>query len=308
MTIAVTGSADNRVRMWNLKTLEQHGETMKGTHQPFLSGASNFIEAVAIGQLDGKAICVSSGLYDIVVWDLETSRRLGKTIGIKPLNGINFGVNVAQLGERTVAESESHGPSIDVWDLGTRERYGARLTGLSGSDVAAVAVGQLDGRTIVAASDSDGGLAVWDLESGRQRGALLKGHTDRINSIAIGQLDDEAIAVSGSDDGTVRVWDLETGRQHGDPLKSHLRPINWVGIGQLEGQPIAVFIDEGNAMRVWDLRSGRQRGKTLQDGPSLFNGTAALGRLEDRTVVLVTSDSERGGGLTTTRLWDLGPA
>ncbi|MEV1246913.1 caspase family protein [Nonomuraea sp. NPDC049750] len=308
MAIAVTGSADNTVRMWNLKTLEQHGETMKGTHQPFLSGAFNFIEAAAIGQLDGKTICVSIGLYDIVVWDLETCRRLGKTIGIKPDNGFNFGVKVAQFGERTVAVCESHGPSIDVWDLGTRERYGARLTGLSGSDVAAVAVGQLDGQAIVAASDSDGGLAVWDLESGQQRGDLLKGHTGRINSIAIGQLDGEAIAVSGSDDGTVRVWDLDTGRQRGEPLKSHLRPVYWVGIGQLEGRPIAAFIDDGNAMRVWDLRSGRQRGKTLQDRLPVFQGIAALGRLEDRTVVLVTSRSEREGGPRATRLWDLGPA
>ncbi|MET9249181.1 hypothetical protein [Nonomuraea sp. NPDC003709] len=141
-----------------------------------------------------------------------------------------------------------------------------------------------------------------------RRGDLLKGHTDRINSITIGQLDGEAIAVSGSGDGTVRVWDLDTGRQRGEPLKSHLRPVYWVGIGQLEGQPIAAFIDEGNAMRVWDLRSGRQRGKTLQDRLPVFIGTAALGRLEDRIVVLVTSRSERGGGPRATRLWDLGPA
>ncbi|NUO60781.1 MAG: WD40 repeat domain-containing protein, partial [Hamadaea sp.] len=302
--IAVTGNADNTVRIWNLTTLEQHGETMKGTPDPDPEDGQGSIYAVAVGRLDGKTIAVSGGAEDIVVWDLETCRRYGRT-----LTGIGRVtlVSLAKLGERTFAVSNhGRGTSVVIWDLETRDQYG-QLDGLAGtSHATSLTVGQLGGRTIIAASAEGEDPLMWDLESGQRHGKPLKGHTDTVISMAIGQLDDKAIAVSGSLDGTVRVWDLESGQQRGNPLKGHSGGVHWVAIGRLHGKSIAVSVDRHNAMRVWDLESGRPHGKTIQ-GRLPIHLSAALGRLGDRTVVL-SSEWEGNEGQTMTRLWDLGPA
>ncbi|GAA2209001.1 hypothetical protein GCM10009850_044590 [Nonomuraea monospora] len=304
LTIAVTGGDDNTVRLWNLRTHQQHGETMQGTRQsPGSTG--EFVQSVAMGQLDGEPIiCGSSGLDDLVVWDPRTYRRSGATIRLKPQGSYRFRVKVAQVSGRTIALSHSSGPSIDVWDLGTRKRHGAPLTGLPGQ-VAVMEVGQLDGRVVIAGGDDEGGLLMWDLESGQPRGDLLKGHTEQLSAIAFGQIDGTAVALSGGLDETVRVWDLETGKLRGN-LMSRLGVVEWIGTGQLDGQPIAVVINAGNVMRLWNLRSGEQHGKTLRDRLTVFQ-QAAIGRLDGRTIVVVTADSERGEN-GATRLWDLGPA
>ncbi|MFF5212197.1 protein kinase [Streptosporangium sp. NPDC000396] len=303
MPIAVTVS-DNTVRMWNLTTLEQHGETMKGTPP---SAGFGGINTVAIGQLDGKTVAVSGSDDDIVVWDLETCRRYGP-----PLNDVNainsvYRLALAQLRDRTVAVSDDgYGPSVLVWDLENREQYGEELIGLTGPNVNSLAVDQFDGRTLVVASDANKGFLVWDLESGERRGEPLIGHTDTVNSVAIGQLNGKAIAVSGSQDGTMRFWDLQSRKQHGNPVSVHPRGVDWVAIGQVRGRTIAVSRERDNVMRVWDVESGQQRGKPLR-GRFKIGISAAIGRLADRTILL-SSAWEGSGGARETRLWDLGSA
>ncbi|WP_327092619.1 serine/threonine-protein kinase [Nonomuraea sp. NBC_01738] len=305
LPIAVTGNIDNTVRMWNLSTGEQHGRTMKGTPP---SRGYGWINAIAIGQLDGKTVAVSGSGDDIVVWDLETCRRYGKPLnsadGINEINNVHA-LALAQLPGRTVAVSDNgFAPSVLVWDLENRRQYGESFTGLTGPEIKSLTVGQVDGRAHALASDANKGLLIWDLEAGERRGTPLIGHTDTVNAVAIGQLGDKAIAVSGSSDGTMRFWDLPAGKQRGEPVPVHPRGVDWVGIGQVGGKTVAVSRERDNVLRVWDVESGQQQGKPLR-GRYEIGLSAAVGRLADRTILL-SAAWEGNDGARETRMWDLG--
>src|SRR5262249_62321051 len=67
--IAVSGSEDFTVRMWDLEAGQPLGT---------LGGHEVFVRAVALGELGGRPIAVSGGDDETVrVWDLDAGRALG---------------------------------------------------------------------------------------------------------------------------------------------------------------------------------------------------------------------------------------
>ncbi|MGV9383509.1 caspase, EACC1-associated type, partial [Nonomuraea sp. NPDC003707] len=85
-TIAVSGSNDRTLRVWDLATGKQLGELLTGHTGP--------VWAVAVGTLNGKTIAVSGSIdRTLRVWDLATGKQLGK-----PLTGHTGYVSAVAIG------------------------------------------------------------------------------------------------------------------------------------------------------------------------------------------------------------------
>ena len=112
----VSGSDDETVRVWDAAT-----GARSATRSPATPAA---VQAVAVGQLDGRTVVVSgSGDRTVRVWDAATGAPVGD-----PFTGHTGPVNavaVGQLDGRTVVVSGSGDRTVRVW---ARPPAAGRLT------------------------------------------------------------------------------------------------------------------------------------------------------------------------------------
>ena len=244
--VAVTGSWDKTVRVWDLATGAPIGH-------PF-TGHTDLVLGVATAEVNGHSVVISAGKDNSVrVWDLATGAPIGH-----PLTGHTddvTAVTTAQLNGRPVVISASADKTVRVWDLATGAPIGHPLTGHT-NHVIAVTTAQLDGRPVVISGSADKTVRVWDLATGAPIGHPLTGHTDDVTAVTTAQLDGRPVVISGSADKTVRVWDLATGAPIGQPLTGHTDDVTAVTTAQLDGRPVVISGSWDKTVRVWDLITG----------------------------------------------------
>ena len=286
--VAVTGSEDTTVRIWDLSTGQQRGRP--------LTGHTDEVWAVATTQLDGRPVAVTGAADDTVrIWDLTTGQQRGQ-----PLTGHTDAISavvVTELDGRPVAVTGAQDNTIRVWDLTTGRQRGEPLTGHTDT-VFDVVVAELDGRPVAVSASRDATVRIWDLTTGQQRGQPLTGHTDAVAAVTVTELDGRPVAVTGSNDNTIRIWDLTTGEQRGQPLTGHTGWVQVVAPAQLDGRPAVVTGSEDDTVRIWDLTTGQQLGKALvghTDGVRAL----AVAPLDGRTIAV------SGGYDRSVRTWDL---
>ena len=283
--VAITGSGDNTVRIWDLTTGQPHG-------QP-LTGHTDEVAAVACTMLDGRPVAItSSGDGTVRIWDLTTGQPRGR-----PLTVSTIGVACTVLNGRPVAVTSSDDGTLWIWDLTTRRPRGRPLTGHT-DEAAAVACTVLDGRPVAVVGSVDHTVRIWDLTTGQPRGQPLTGHTDVVWGVACTVLDGRPVAVTNSGDGTVRIWDLTSGRGCGRPLTGITGGVVGVACMVLDGQPIAVTGGGDGTVRTWDLTTRRPRGRPLTGHTDEITAVACT--VLDAQPVAVTGS--RDG---TVRIWDL---
>ena len=118
--VAVTGSWDGTVRVWDLDSGAPIGEP--------LTGHTDWVNAVATLVLpDGRPVAVTAGRDGTVrVWDLDSGAPIGQ-----PLTGHTDTVNaVATLllpDGRPVAVTGSYDATVRVWDLTSCQPLGCEL-------------------------------------------------------------------------------------------------------------------------------------------------------------------------------------
>jgi hypothetical protein len=283
----VSGGDDATVRVWELESREL-------LHQP-LRGHDGDVNALALGELHGRAIVASGGNDRTVrLWDLVSGESLGAA-----LQGHRRKVRAVAIGEfrgRPIVVSGSDDNTVRVWDLDSGRLLYEPLVGHHGN-VTAIAVGELRGRAIAVSGSEDFTLRVWDLEVGGPLGAL-EGHEGFVHAVALGELGGRPIAVSGGDDKTVRVWDLEKAGPLGEPLVGHEGWVNAVAAGALGGRQIAVSGGDDKTVRVWDLEKAGPLGEPLVGHEGWVNAVAA-GTIGERSIAV------SGGDDNTVRMWDL---
>ena len=212
--VSVYGMADGTVRVWDLES----GEPVLGP----LTGHKDGVEAVAIGQRQGRPVIISGGMDGTVrVWDLESGEPVLGPLA-DPELGVVRAVAVGERQGRPVIISGGHGGQggiVRVWDLESGELVLGLLIGRESVMLFAVAVGQWQGRPVIISGGGnlDGGtVRVWDLESGELVLAPLTGHeSEMVSTVALGQWQGRPVIISGGDSGhggTVQVWDLEAAR------------------------------------------------------------------------------------------------
>src|SRR5690606_32478563 len=150
---------DDAVRIWDLTTRELIGEPIR------LSNTER-IDAVAVGEVDGRAVFVAAGDWGdaaqrlpVHVWDLATHEAFGE-----PLVGhtdLVFTVALGQANGRAVAVTGSVDGTTRMWDLATRKPIGDPL--IIGGGAGDVVVGQVDGRPVAVFLDRNENIRVWDL-------------------------------------------------------------------------------------------------------------------------------------------------
>lgn len=230
--LAVSGSRDNTVRVWDVAA---------GACLHTLTGHSHWVESVALSSV---RIAVSGGWDKAMrVWDVRRGECLRTLTG----HTVNPVRSVAVSGDGHLAVSvDMYDKTVRVWDLGS----GLCLRTLNGhtASVFSVAVSG-DGRVAVSGS-GDKTLRVWDLAGSRCL-RTLNGHTDKVISVVVSG--DGRVAVSGGADGAIRVWDLGSGTCLGT-LKGHTGPVQSVAVSA-DGR-VVVSAGFDRSVRVWDVPGG----------------------------------------------------
>lgn len=286
--VAISGSRDESVRIWDLTTAALTGRrvirragcvyalavvrldgrpavlvgadsgrlriwdlTSRLSRPRQLVGHTANVQGAAVMKVDARLVAITAGTDKTVrLWELQTQTPMGEPLGG---NGrFVFAVATAHLGGRPVAVTASAEGAVRIWDLTTRAPVGSPLTGHMGA-VLSVASTQLDGRPVAVTGGIDGTARVWDLAGGHQLGPSLTGHDGAVRAVAVTRVDGRAVAVTGGEDGTVRLWDLGTGSAVGRPLRGHTNWVTAVGVIELDGRPVAVTGSEDSTLRVWDL-------------------------------------------------------
>ncbi|MGX1886716.1 hypothetical protein [Streptomyces sp. NPDC055287] len=297
LPVAVTGSADRTVRVWDLTTGRQIGHP--------LTGHTDTVNALACTELDGRPIAVTGSDDRMVrVWDLTTRQPLGR-----PLTGHERSVNAVActtLDGLPVAVTGSDDRTVRVWDLTTGRQIGRPLTGHT-SSVRALECATLKGRPVAVTSSGDQKLRVWDLTTQQPLRPHRWGLWDSAGQflsweygtdLAYTTLEGRPVTVTGSWNHRVRVWDLTTGRQIGHPLTGHTDTVNAVACTTLDGLPVAVTGSADHTVRIWDLTTRRQIGHPLTGHSSTVIAVACT--TLDGLPVAVTGSADH-----TVRIWDL---
>lgn len=295
-TVAVSTSADNTVRLWDLAGGERIGDPMKGH--------TKTVNAVAVAVADGRTIAVTGGRDTTVrLWDLAERAQIGE-----PLTGHTAPVNaiaVTELDGRPVALTAGGGfprkdTAVRLWDLTTRAPLGDPLDAGT-HEVLSIATAVLDDRPIAVVVARDDDATVWDLAT-RTEIRRLPTARHRPKAVAVAYVDGRAVAVIGDGTGkvlggTVRLWDLATGEPVGEPLDTD--PTTAVTTAEIDGRPVAITGGDGS-VHVWDLSQNvpvPARPRTGHLGGLVAAGLTEIGGRP----VAVTGAYRKG----TVRTWDL---
>ncbi len=252
-TVAVTGSADGFIRVWDLASGRVLGDP--------LGGGTAKIEAVTTAILpDGRAVVsAADDAGDIRSWDLDSRERVGRPVSC----GANMaqGLTTALVEGQVIGLATGEDSGLRLWDVATGDPIGNRLAdhplaGQSGTGsvqggrvVAAVA---LDGRDIAITGNGDG-LLLWDIGQQEPIRERLCGGDGVIRALAVGRVGDLVLAVTGGNK-AVQVWDLAAREPLGEMLTGHGGSVEAVAIASIsEDAAFAVSVGRDASVRLWDV-------------------------------------------------------
>jgi sterol desaturase/sphingolipid hydroxylase (fatty acid hydroxylase superfamily) len=266
--VAVTGSEDGMVRVWDART---------GQEKLVLKGHTRQVRSIGISG-DGQRIVSGSFDQTAKVWDSRTGKQL---LTLRGHEGAILSIAISADGRRIASGGADM--TARVWDAQT----GQQMHTLKGHIGAVLRVAlSADGSRLVTASGET--AKVWNTEKGQEL-RTLKGHTQLVYAVAISE--DGKTVVSGSFDESVRVWDAETGKPM-RALTGHTGPVFSVAISAGGGRIVSGGKDR--VVKVWNAHTG-------QDLLSL------KGHLDSVTGVAISGDGRTvlsGSADWTAKVWD----
>jgi WD40 repeat protein len=280
--VAVTGSRDGTVRVWDVGTGELRAN---------LVGHDGSVQSVAYVNTSAGPLAVTGGRDGTVrVWDLAEERQRAVLRGH---DGWVRSVACSVVHDKPVAVSGSSDGTVRVWDLGS----GEEIAVLSGHTnwINTVACTTLDRSPVALSGSRDGTVRLWDLESFELRASFDR-HIGGVYAVACTELNNRPVAVTGGDDRRLRVWMLETQEQLA-VLVGHMGWIRGVACTVLDDHPNAVTGGDDGTVRVWDLETGQQR--ALLTGHTGWVLSVACTVLDGRPLATT------GGDDGVVRVWDL---
>jgi WD40 repeat protein/predicted Ser/Thr protein kinase len=261
----VSGSADQRLKVWNLANEE---ETHSFNH-------ADGVLSVAISS-DGKIIASGSVNKTIKVWNLETQKST------QVLTGHSGQVMSLAFHPKNnnIIFSGSGDKTIKIWDINnqkcthTHTKHSSGITSIavspdgktlvsgsydktiivlpdqileSHSDVVLSVAISPDGQTVISGS-RDKEIKVWNLRSGELL-YTLTGHKGSVLSITISS--DGKTLFSGSEDKTVKVWDLTT-QQEINTITKYLDAVTSLEISP-DGKTLISGSHDGT-IKIWSVQ------------------------------------------------------
>lgn len=271
--LAVSGSADRTLIVWNVET----GEIVRQ-----LQGQTDSVSSVAVSPDGALAL---SGSFDgtLALWDLATGELLRQLMG-----HTNSVYSVAFSPDGRFAVSGSADNTLRLWDL--RRGVEARVFEGQVDIISSVAVSP-DARQVLSGS-ADNTIILWDSESGREL-RRFEGHTDSIYSVAFSA--DGTEFLSGSADNTLILWDIATGEEI-RRFMGHNGPVVSVALTSDGNRVLSGSLDK--SIIVWDLRTGQM----LQNLIGHTDQVRSVVASPDGRYILSGSDD------TQILLWDSAPS
>ncbi|MEV7563061.1 WD40 repeat domain-containing protein [Streptomyces sp. NPDC089795] len=289
--VAVSGSRDHTVRVWDLATGEQLHDPVSGRTDPVSSMTAEVL-SVATAVADGRPVAFSlHGDESVLVWDLATGRAAGEFVRL---------VESAVLDGRRVLLTLGADGTLSVGDLLTGRRIAAFPS--------AAGVAMLEGRRVVLtvdAVDVDRTVGVWDMATGDQLARTLA-------VVRTVDLDGRVLAVTAPerdrepdrwpdpapDPGEGRLWDLATGEpvdatEAAAVLADGADLPGVTTLTVVHGRAVSVGLDGEEPRFIGPLALARPSGALVR---TRARETAVL---DGRTVALT---AEADGTL---RIWDL---
>jgi WD40 repeat protein len=267
-----SGSVDDTVRLWSVRTHRQLGASLRGH--------TDGVTSVAFSP-SGRMLASAGEDKTVRLWSLRTHKQLGA-----PLTGHTRTVTSVAFGPngRTLASSSAD-KTMRLWNLRTHKQLGAALIGHTAAIYSVVFTSH--GRTLTSAS-ADKTVRSWSVRTHKQLGRLI-GHTGAVFGVAVSR--NGRTLASASADKTMRLWDMQTHEQLGKPLGRHMGPVLNVEFSP-DGRTLAsAGLDD--TVRLWDVRTHKHLGKPL------ISGVLDVAFSPDgRTLASGSSDS-------TVRLWDV---
>jgi WD40 repeat protein len=248
----VSGSWDETVRLWDVRTGQPIGQPLKG------DGFK--VTSVAFSP-DGKRIVSGGWGKTLQMWNTQTGQLIGQ-----PLRGHGAEIKAVAFspdGGRIVSASQDK--TLRLWNSKTGQSIGQPLKG-HGAGIRAV-VFSPDGSRIVSGSE-DKTIRLWDVKTGQQIGQAWKGHGNTVKSVAFSPVRTMTskgvgyVIASGSHDKTVRLWDAQTGQSIGQPLQGHQAKVSSVAFSSDGRRIISGSWDE--TIRLWDVQTSQPIGQPLQ--------------------------------------------
>jgi WD40 repeat protein/tRNA A-37 threonylcarbamoyl transferase component Bud32 len=199
--LALSGSTDRTVRLWNAKTGEHLHEFKldKGVWSVSLSADGKYALAGEAGWHEEKKPYQTAPPYDVRLWDVAARKEVRRFPGHKEQI-----LAVAFLPDGRHFLSSSLGEGTWLWEVD-----GKKGPGLPDFVPFITLPVSADGRLALFGC-RDGALQLWDLKNW-EGGRRLKGHKGGIRCTALSA--DGRRALSSSPDGEVSVWDVTTGKE-----------------------------------------------------------------------------------------------
>jgi small GTP-binding protein len=189
---------------------------------------------------DKKCVLTGDTGNNVILWDLETGKRLRKMQG-----HTNFINSISYSFDKTHALSGSHDKTVRVWDIKTKECL-MILEGHTGAVRGAVSCSQ----NRVLSCSEDKTLRLWDIDTGDCL-HIFEGHSDHVVSIALSP--DKRYAISASTDNTVCLWDIEAGHCI-HVLKGHSEPV--LSLAWSSDKKHVISGSQDATLRLWNIETG----------------------------------------------------
>ena len=195
-TMAVSGSIDGRIRLWNIEEGRVVGDPLEGHKDDVgcLDWSPNGLE-IASGSDDGT----------VRRWNPDTGRQIGPTI---ETSGWVSAIKYSLQSDKFATGGEDS--MICVWS-----KDGKLLIEINGHDGWVNSLCWSNDDAHIFSGSVDGTIRKWQLIDGKEV-FVLRGHSHGVTSMCVSL--DECHLISASHDYSVRIWDLKTNQQVGDPL------------------------------------------------------------------------------------------
>lgn|GEM_PF-5642423 len=231
-TQALSGSADNTMRLWDLTTGKEI-QKFEGHDEP--------VNSVAFSPSADRGLSGSSD-KTVRLWDLEAGTEIRKFLG-----HANLVTCVAFAPIGSLIASGSYDGTVRIWDSQTGKEVN-RLEGNLGTVKCLAFTPDADE---IISGGTDKLLTLWNVKSGKKL-RTFTGHSAEVATVAIS--DDGSRVVSAGRDTTVRTWDIDSGEE----LKSMTGHTNWVVKTRFISVDKVISGSLDKTFRIWDVDEGRE--------------------------------------------------
>jgi WD40 repeat protein/energy-coupling factor transporter ATP-binding protein EcfA2 len=242
---AVTGSWDQTVRFWDLRTFQEAGAPIQ---------SPSTVNALAISP-DSRLIATGGEDGVVRLWDTASRQQVDTPLNVD--GTYLFSVAFSPDGRLIAAGSEAG--TVRVWEVATGRLVLGRPFAKLGAEVHRVAFSR-DGQLLAAGvyeDDETGSARVWRVRDGSPFGSPLT-FKDPVRSVAFPPTGGLLAVAAGK---SVRLWDPATGKAVGAPFTGHTDDVLAIAFTK-DGQTMATgSVDK--RVRLWQVASRSPRGSPL---------------------------------------------